>query len=103
MQKAVLVHYSNELENCLNCLEGKNVSKEQITDTIKKCKDKCEILWSEQSTNFNAKLSAENFNLTKKLDDSKNDFDKEKTKKVLELISFFQSIRPDYLTLIKPK
>lgn len=50
LQKAVLVHYSNELENCLNCLEGKNVSKEQITDTIKKCKDKCEVLWSEQYT-----------------------------------------------------
>ena len=103
-KKAVLIHYSNELENCLNCLEGKNVSKEQITDTIKECRNKCEVLWSEQFTNFNAELSAENFNLMKKLDNSKNDFDKEKfLKKVLELRSFLQSIKPDYLTLTKPK
>ena len=33
-KKAVLIHYSNELENCLNCLEGKTITKEQITKIL---------------------------------------------------------------------
>ena len=105
-KKAVLIHYSNELESCLNCLclETKTISKQQITKSIADCKKQCELIWSEQFTTFNAELSAENFNLMRKLDNSQNDFDKEKfLKKILELKVFLQSIKPDYLTLTKPK
>ena len=79
-KKAVLIHYSNELESCLNCLclETKTISKDQISKSISDCKKRCEVIWSEQFTTFNSELSAENFNLMRKLDNSQNDFDKEK-------------------------
>ncbi len=105
-KKAVLIHYSNELESCLNCLclETNTISKEQISKSIADCKKRCEFIWSEQFTTFNSELSAENFNLMRKLDNSQNDFDKEKfLKKILELRAFLQSIKPDYLTLTKPR
>ena len=105
-KKAVLIHYSNELESCLNCLclETKTISKQQISKSIADCKKQCELIWSEQFTTFNAELSAENFNLMRKLDNSQNDFDKDQfLKTISELRTFLQSIKPDYLTLTKLK
>ncbi|MES2519933.1 MAG: hypothetical protein V4585_17585 [Bacteroidota bacterium] len=103
-KKAVLIHYSNELENCLNCLEGKIITKEQITKILSGCKIESEHLWSEKFTYFNSELSAENFNLLRKLENQHNDFNKEEfLKKIIELRNFLQSIKPDYLTLTKPK
>lgn len=80
------------------------ISKEQINKSIEECKKQCEYLWSEQFTTFNSELSAENYNLMRKFDNPHNDFDKGKfLKKISELRNFLQSIKPDYLTLTKPK
>ena len=105
-KKAFLSHYSNELENCLSglCLKGEMISKGQILKCISDCKKQCEALWSEDFITFNSNLSADKINLRRKLDNTQNDFDKDKfLKTISELRTFLQSIKPDYLTLTKLK
>lgn len=101
-KRANLIHYNRKLEECLNCLSNKP-TKEEINNAINKCKNECELDWVNKFKQYNEQLSAENVLMTRKIHNSKNQFDKEAfLKKVIQIRTYLQDIKPDFLSLTKP-
>lgn len=100
-KRANLVHYNKKLEECISCL-GKNVSKSEIMKAIDTCKAECKTQWAEEFKKYNEQLSAENILITRKIGNSRNDFNKDRfLSKIVNLRTYLQEIKPDFLTLVK--
>ena len=104
-KKANLIHYSSKLEECLVGLDSdKAYTKAYIVETMRNCKSECKNEWETNFSAHNAGLSVESLELQRKLNNPTKDFDTNKCLyKIIEVRTFLQNIKPDYLTVTNPK